>query len=222
MLNVGLTGGIASGKSAVADMFVQKGAFHLDFDRIAHEVAEPYSEVWYTIVNNFGTEILREDKSINRGKLGEIVFGDWDKLKLLNTIVHPAVINIWEKRLKAIQVEHPTAIVISNVPLLFEINMQSYFDVVIVVYASPEEQIRRLMSRNGYTLEQARARLNSQLPIYEKIKRADIVIDNNGSIEETKETVNTVWQHLLALEEKKRHGKNPVPKNIITTRRYSR
>lgn len=204
MLNVGLTGGIASGKSVVASMFARKGALHLDFDRIAHEVIEPHTDVWHAIINNFGSEILREDKTINREKLGEIVFRDHEKLKLLNSIVHPAAITIWEKRLKKIKEENPTAVVISSVPLLFEINMQGAFDVVIVVYASPEEQIRRLMHRNGYSLEQAKARLNSQLPIDEKTKLADIVINNNGSLEEAEKIVDTVWEHLITLERKKR------------------
>jgi dephospho-CoA kinase len=203
MLNVGLTGGIACGKSTVAKMFVNHGAHLIDFDRLAHEVQEPGKQAWEEVVDYFGEEILLPDKKIDRVKLGNIVFTDKKKLNALNNIVHPLVYQSWHARLEKIGKKEKHAIVLSDVPLLFEVNMQHLFDLTMLVLIAPEEQIRRLMTRNGVNKEYAKKRLNSQMPISEKIALADIVIDNEGSIPETEKRVRQVWQELLHKEKQK-------------------
>jgi dephospho-CoA kinase len=206
MLNVGLTGGIASGKSTVAKMLQEKGAYLIDFDKLAHFVEEPGQPAWNAIVNFFGEDILNEDRTINRIKLGLIVFLDREKLSRLNSIVHPAVFEEWKRRLEDFRRKDPGAIVISDVPLLIEVGMQQQVDVVVLVHVSPEDQIQRLMERNGCSREDAVRRLSSQMPIDEKISHADLVIDNKGSVEETEIAVNAVWEDLLIRERKLREG----------------
>jgi dephospho-CoA kinase len=203
MLNVGLTGGIASGKSTVAKMFTKHGAHLIDFDGLAHEVQEPGKPAWKEVVNYFGEGILQSDKKIDRVKLGNIVFAEKEKLVELNNIVHPLVYQEWYKRLKNIDKKDKHAIVLSDIPLLFEGNMQYLFDLTMLVLIKPEGQIRRLMARNGVSKAEAGKRLKSQMPISEKIALADIVIDNDGGISETKKRVEQVWQELLNMEKVK-------------------
>jgi dephospho-CoA kinase len=196
MLNVGLTGGIASGKSTVARMFVEKGAILIDFDGLAHAVEMPEGSVWREIVGHFGEGILLPDQRIDRVKLGAIVFSDRQKRKTLNRLVHPAVFAEWQKRLAEIEKERPDAVVVSDIPLLFEAGVEKMVDLVLLVYISPEEQIRRLMIRSSFTPEEAERRVASQMPIGEKIPRADIVIRNGGSVEETAREVDRAWEEL--------------------------
>ena len=202
MLNVGLTGGIASGKSTVAKMFEDKGAYLIDFDALAHFAEEPDQPAWKAVVEVFGRDILNEDETINRAKLGLIVFSDQEKLSRLNSIVHPAVFDLWRQRMGDVRKINPRAIVIADIPLLIEVRMQHLFDVVILVHASPEHQIRRLMDRNACSREDAESRLGAQMPIDEKIPHADFVIDNRGSIEITRSVVDAVWEELVELEKK--------------------
>lgn len=202
MLNVGLTGGIASGKSTVAKIFEDKGAYLIDFDALAHFAEEPDQPAWKAIVEVFGREILNEDGTINRAKLGQIVFANQEKLSTLNSIVHPAVFDLWRRRIEDIREMNPRAIVVSDVPLLIEVSVQHLFDVVILVYVSPEDQIKRLRERNEYSRKEAESRLDTQMPIDEKIPHADYVIDNKGPIETTRSVVNAVWEELLVRERK--------------------
>jgi dephospho-CoA kinase len=202
MLNVGFTGGIASGKSTVAKIFQEKGAFLIDFDKLAHFVEEPDQQAWKAIVDFFGSDILNEDRTINRVKLGLLVFTDREKLSKLNGIVHPAIFDEWKRRREDIRERNPHAIVISDVPLLIEVGMQKMFDVVVLVHASPEDQIERLMERNGLSREDAVRRLSSQMPIDEKRAYADIVIDNHDSLEVTRRIINDVWKDILEREKK--------------------
>jgi dephospho-CoA kinase len=204
MLNVGLTGGIASGKSTVAKMFEDKGAYLIDFDALAHFVEEPDRPVYKAIIEFFGREILNEDWTINRAKLGQIVFSDEEKLSVLNSIVHPAVFDLWRQRIDDIRKINPRAIVVSDVPLLLEVRLQHLFDVVILVYVSPEDQVRRLTERNEYSQKEAESRLDTQMPIDEKISHADFIIDNKGPIDTTRSIVDAVWEELLMLEKKNR------------------
>ncbi|HON57980.1 MAG TPA: dephospho-CoA kinase [Smithella sp.] len=203
MLNVGLTGGIACGKSTVARMLSRKGAYVIDFDKIAHEVQKPRKPAWQEVVACFGKEILDADLKIDRLKLGNIVFADKKKLQQLNKIVHPFVYEEWNRQIKKIGENDKKAIIIADVPLLFEGKMQHLFDVTILVLIEPEEQIRRLIRRNQITEEEARKRLASQLPIKEKVALADLVIDNRGSIWETQSRVDKVWQQLKQKERQK-------------------
>ncbi len=203
MLNVGFTGGIACGKTTVAAMLVEKGARLIDFDVLAHEVEMPDRTAWRGIVSAFGEGILRADRTIDRLKLGEVVFADREKLRQLNGIVHPAVFTAWLERLDEIAREDPHAVVLSDVPLLFEVGMKGAFDLVALVYISPEEQVERLMKRNGFSEEEARARLAAQMSIDDKVGQADIVINNQGTVEQTRMTIDAVWADLLRREREK-------------------
>jgi len=204
MLNVGLTGGIASGKSTVAEMFVRHGASLIDLDKLAHDVEKPQLPAWEEIVEYFGSSILLVDGSINRNKLAKIVFADKEKLFKLNSIVHPHVLREWQKRLAEIEKKNRKAIIISDVPLLFEGKLQSKVDLTLLVLAAREQQTSRLMARNDLTEAEAQRRLESQMPIEEKIKLADIVIENKGAPADTKKAVAKIWQELLIREENKR------------------
>jgi len=200
MLNVGLTGGIACGKSTVARMFVQLGGYLIDFDHLAHEVQEPDKPAWRDVVDAFGTDVLRADRTIDRSELARVVFNHPEKLQRLNQIVHPRVFEEWCLRLEKIKSQNPRAIIFADVPLLFEGRMQKLFDLTILVMIDPAEQIDRLMGRNGICREDAGLRLASQMPIHDKIPLADIVINNQGTIPETERTIAGVWQNLLARE----------------------
>ena len=204
MLSIGLTGGIASGKSTVAQMLMHLGAHLIDFDKLAHEVQKPGKPAWKEIVAHFGTDILNQDETIDRVKLAQIVFADKKELKALNNIVHPHVFNLWQKRLDKIKRKDEHAIVLSDIPLLFEGKTQNLFDLTILVLISSEEQICRLMARNNLSRDEARMRLKSQMPIDEKIKLADIVIENKDTQVKTEKTVVNVWKELLIREENKR------------------
>jgi dephospho-CoA kinase len=196
MLNVGLTGGIATGKSVVARMLVEKGALLIDLDELAHKAQEPEGDVWREIVRHFGKDVLCADKTIDRPRLGSIVFADPSRLQLLNRLVHPAVFEAWQGRLREIRQINPAAIVLSAVPLLIEDNLMEMVDLVLLVYAPREKQLLRLIARNGYSRHEAEIRIASQMPIEEKLSYADIIINNEGSEEETKRTLTDVWEEL--------------------------
>jgi len=204
MLNVGLTGGIASGKSTIARVLVEKGALLIDLDELAHEIEAPGGDVWHGIVRNFGKGVLNADRTIDRKKLGAIVFADPTRLRLLNELVHPAVFEAWRGRLREICGISPAAIVLSAVPLLIEVGMVEAVDLVLLVYITPERQISRLMRRNGYSREEAEARIASQMPIEEKVSYADIIVDNDGSEEDTKRVLTDIWEELKKREKSAR------------------
>lgn len=206
MLNVGLTGGIACGKSTVARMLAEKGAVLIDFDELAHAVQEPEGAVWREIIRHFGEEILHEDRTIDRRKLGETVFADREKRELLNRLVHPAIFEEWQRRLAEIRVRRADAIVVSDIPLLIEAGLKGMVDLVLLVYITPEEQVRRVMARNGFSREEAERRLAAQMPIEEKLRWADIVIRNGGSPEETRRVVSEVWMELNIREKRRQEG----------------
>jgi dephospho-CoA kinase len=204
MLNVGLTGGIACGKSTVARMLAEHGALLIDFDEIAHAVEEPDGPVWREIVRHFGREFLRTDRTIDRRKLGAVVFADREKRELLNSLVHPAVIAEWQRRREEIRKRRPDAIVLSDIPLLIEAGMKPMVDLVILVHLPPEEQIVRLMARDAYSREEALRRIASQMPIDDKLSVADIVIRNEGPPEQTRMQIGDLWEELKKREELRR------------------
>jgi dephospho-CoA kinase len=206
MLNVGLTGGISTGKTTIARMLLEKGACLIDFDALAHDVQLPETDVWREIVETFGQDILAPDNTIDRNKLGAIVFSDPTKLQRLNEIVHPAVFREWQKRLQQIESVQPDAIVLSDIPLLIEIGAQDRVDMVLLVYISIDEQMERLIQRNGYSREYAEKRISSQMPIEKKVQYARIVINNQGSLDQAKVRVENVWQELIRYEQKKREN----------------
>jgi dephospho-CoA kinase len=185
-------------------MFVKNGAYLIDFDKLAHKVQEPGKPAWKKVINHFGEEILQPDKKIDRVKLGDIVFADKRKLIELDKIIHPLVYQEWRALLEKISKKEKNAIILSDVPLLFEGNMQHLFDSTVLVLIAPDEQIRRLIARNRVSKKEAEKRLKSQMSINEKIALADIVIDNEGSILETEKRVGQVWQELLQKEKQKK------------------
>jgi dephospho-CoA kinase len=208
MLNVGLTGGIGSGKSTVDRLFRKKGAEIIDFDSLAHAAEAPGSTAWKEIVAYFGRDILNHDDTINRERLGTIVFRDSKKLKKLNSIVHPSLFDEWKRKIEVIRLKRKDAVIISDIPLLIEVKWHEYVDVVVLVYISPEEQIKRIMKRNGYTRHEATDRLNSQMPIGEKVPYANFIIHNEGSVEETEKIVSDIWETLLEREKEKRNNQH--------------
>lgn len=204
MLNVGLTGGIACGKSTVARLFAEKGAFLIDLDRLAHAVVMPDQPAWRQITDYFGPDILLSDGTIDRARLGGIVFRDKSKRAKLNSIVHPAIFAAWCSRTQEIKETKSDAIILSDAPLLIEEGMQPLFDLVMLVYVSREQQTDRLMKRSGLSREEALRRLESQMPIDDKLAYAQIVIRNHGTPGDTQRIVDEVWRELLQQEEERR------------------
>ena len=198
MITVGLTGGIASGKSTVAAMLVDLGAQLIDFDVVAREVVKPHLPAWKQIVEYFGREMLADDLSIDRQKLARVVFNDKQKLEKLNEIIHPAAFDEGLKLEQKIAAENPTAIIIKDIPLLIETGYHRSVDKVIVVSTSRENQIYRLLGK-GFDLKQAEGRMAAQLPLEEKVKHADYIIDNDGEINETRKQVEKVIGELQLL-----------------------
>lgn len=194
MLTVGLTGGIGAGKSEVSRLFVARGAVLIDADRIAREVVAPGTEGLAAVVDAFGTEVLAEDGGLDRPKLGSIVFADPEKLAVLNSIVHPLV-GIRSRALEAAAADD--AVVIHDVPLLAENGLKSLYDLVIVVDASPETQLDRLVRLRGMTEHDARARMAAQATREKRLEIADIVIDNDVPLDELERRVTDVWADLV-------------------------
>lgn len=198
MIRIGLTGGMGTGKATVARIFRRLGAFVIDADSLAREVIRPGRPVWREIVAAFGGGILKADGSVNRRGLAAIVFSDESRLRMLNSIVHPPVIRAMERKLARMRSEgkYPAAVV--NAPLLFEAGLEGAFDAIVVVTCPREEQIRRCVERDGFSEEEIESRLRMQIPLAEKVRRADYVIDNGGSREKTEEQVRQVWRRVLA------------------------
>lgn len=195
---IGLTGGIAAGVTLVAGMFRDLGAVVIEADQVSREVAHPGSEVVERIKAAFGQHVVAPDGTLDRRRLGEIIFRDPEARGRLNAITHPAIRRrIWE-RLEAIRREQPDAVVIVDIPLLLDTSGPETFDLdgVIVVTATPEQQIQRTMNRDGLDRDEAQRRLDAQRPVALKVADADWVIDNAGSIEETSRQVRAVWDDL--------------------------
>ncbi|MDR9791626.1 MAG: dephospho-CoA kinase [Bacillaceae bacterium] len=188
---IGLTGGIASGKSTVSEMLKKRGIPVIDADLIAREVVEVGKKAYTEIVNAFGKEILNEDLTINRARLGSIVFQNEDKRKKLNSIVHPEVRLEMKRRQEQLISEGAKAVVL-DIPLLFESNLKHLVDKVIVVYTGEKNQLERLMKRNNFSKEEALSRINAQMPLKEKVKFADAVINNDGTLEETEQQLENI------------------------------
>lgn len=184
----GLTGGIATGKSTVAHMFTSFEIPIIDADILAREVVEPGEEAYEKIVETFGKDILKNDQTLNRKKLGKIIFSDEKKRKQLNQITHP-IIRKEMQRQKDVYIQQGEKCVILDIPLLFENNLTKEVDYTVVVYTTKETQLKRLMKRDCLTEEEAKQRINAQMSIEKKRKRADCLIDNNGTKKETFEQV---------------------------------
>lgn len=187
MLVAGLTGGIASGKSTVSAFFQKAGAHIIDADVIARQVAAPGWPAWKAIQSAFGNDVIRSDGTIDRALLGELVFNDRRLRRQLEGIIHPHVRLQINRKLIRLQRTAPDAVVIQDIPLLLETGMTEGLAEIIVVYAPAEVQLRRLMLRDGIDLKAARARLDAQMPMAEKRRRATIVIDNSGALSATRQ-----------------------------------
>ncbi|MBM4762521.1 dephospho-CoA kinase [Bacillus sp. B15-48] len=190
-LIIGLTGGIASGKSTVSQMLTEMGITVIDADVESRLAVEKGEKAYNDIVRYFGKDILDENGVINRAKLGAIIFNDEEKRLVLNSIVHPAVRERMEEK-KEQAIQKGEKVVVLDIPLLIEGENQYSVDKILLIYVDEEMQLRRLMERNHFSVEEARSRINSQMPLKEKVKHADKVIDNNGTIEETAEQVKKI------------------------------
>jgi dephospho-CoA kinase len=193
---LGVTGGVATGKTTVAKMFEELGARTIDFDMLSRLVVEPGKQAWKEIVDCFGEEVLLEDRTLDRRKLAEIVFRDEKKRKKLESLIHPKVGEEFMRRVAEFAAHDPNGIVQAVVPLLFEVNMQSLFDKVLLVYAPEETQIERLVGRDGISRDMAAIVLASQWPIEKKRELADFIVDNSGSLEPTRKQVEQIWEEL--------------------------
>jgi len=199
-LIVGLTGGIASGKSTVSDMLEELGAPLIDFDLIARQVVEPGTRGLEAIVNYFGKQILAEDGTLDRNKLSKIVFKDFEKRKKLERITHPLIYEEFFKQIDAIAKKDPDAVIQVSIPLLIEQGMQHAFDNLIIVYVSQKIQVERLEQRDGISIKEAANILKSQLSIDEKVGFANFIINNENTVEETRKQVNKVWRSLKNIQ----------------------
>lgn len=198
MLRVGLTGGIASGKSTVAARMTELGLTVLNADALAHRLIEPGQPAYDDIVREFGREILRADGSVDRKKLGDIVFRDAARRERLNQIVHPRVIEAREERLQEMETQNPLGLAIVEAALLIEAGYYKKLDRLVVCSCRPEQQMERLRAR-GLTEEEARQRIDAQLPLAEKLRLADDVVDCSGTLEETERQTDALVARLRRL-----------------------
>ncbi|MBI3359471.1 MAG: dephospho-CoA kinase [Nitrospirae bacterium] len=198
MVYVGLTGGIASGKSTVSRIFKEAGAFIVDADAIAHDLLCKKESVYRSVLNTFGAHILGEEGQIDRNKLGEIVFQDAKKLTALNQIVHPFVLEAMEQEGEMIVAQDPHAVIVFDVPLLIETRTHQKVDIVMLVYVDKETQINRLCARDGLSRESAEIRLKLQMALDEKHAYANEIIDNRKSFQEVRDDVMRIYEMLRA------------------------
>lgn len=199
MLLVGLTGGVAAGKSTVARAFRDCGAHVIDADLLARQVVEPGKPAWRDIVRTFGREILRPDRSIDRAALGALVFRNQAHLKRLGAIVHPRVAREQARVTRAIAKQDPTAVIIYDAPVLIEANAHRRMDRLLVVTADRETQIARLRARNGLSRAEALRRIRSQLPLAKKRALADRVIDGTMPRRRLPAAIRRLYAELKAL-----------------------
>ena len=185
----GLTGGTGSGKTTVANYLTEMGYTVIDADIVARSLTEPGSQVLWKLADTFGSEIIAEDGSLIRKKLGDIIFNNKEKLQMLNDIMGPAMDSAFKAALDAATLERPYSKVFFDAPTLYESGRESMVDEVWVVAAGLETRIKRIMDRDGLSREQVLARMAIQLPEEEKIRRADVVIYNDGTLEELREKV---------------------------------
>jgi dephospho-CoA kinase len=206
MLKVGLTGGIASGKSTVSRIFASFGAKVLDADEVAREVLLPGQPAWTKLRRAFGQEFFHSDGTVKRKQLRKLVFADPEKRSQLNAIVHPEVMKEINRRSEILSSSVQTGVLLVDVPLLLEVGVANRFDKVVVVYVSKSVQINRLQQRDGISEEEAKQALKAQMALSKKVEQADYVIDNSGTLEETQAQVQRVWQELLVLARNERRG----------------
>ncbi|REE78878.1 dephospho-CoA kinase [Paenibacillus taihuensis] len=194
VLRLGLTGGIACGKSTVSAMLLARGAKLVDADQVAREVVLPGEPALAAIVSEFGQAVLNEDGTMNRAQVGKLVFNNPEQLSKLNSILHPAIRKRMWERIEAYEAEDPKQLIVADIPLLFETGQDAMYDAVMVVYVPQSVQLERLKQRNQLTEEQASQRIALQLDIEEKKRRATYVIDNRGTLAETEQQIERFWR----------------------------
>ena len=196
MTVVALTGGVAAGKTTVTDILSARGARVIDADILARAAVQPGSPALQGIQEKFGADVLDSTGSLNREALGKLIFHDPDAREALNAIVHPRVRELYEAELSAIQAETPDAVVVYAVPLLAEARSVSEFDAVIVAHAPEEVRLARLQEHRGFSEEDARARVGSQVSDEARLAMADSVVDCSGSLEETRSAAHELFDEL--------------------------
>ena len=199
-LIVGLTGGIVGGKSTVASMFKDLGAKIIDADKLGHSVILPHRPAWEKITRLFGKGILQNDLTVDRGKLGKIVFANQVLLKKLNEITHPEITKLIKREINLAKnkTHNQEKVLIIDAALIYEAKIDRFTDKIIVVYIDKDEQIKRLIKRNNLSKDEALERIRSQIPMKEKAKMADYVIDNSNSLNKTKKQVEKIWESLVS------------------------
>ncbi len=188
---IGLTGGIASGKSTVSALLLEKGYSVLDADKIAWQLAEPAQPLWQEYRNRYGTQVLHEDRTLNRQAVANIVFANPQERQWMDGMAHPIIKAEIKRQLIELE-KQGAAVVFLDVPLLYESGWDAMADITWVVYVSRENQVERLCSRNGFTVKEAERRISVQMSMEEKRARAQVVIDNNGNMEQLKQQVLTL------------------------------
>ncbi len=196
MVTIGLTGGIASGKSTVSKEFEKLGTFVIDADQIARALSRPHKPLWRKIIAYFGREIQKEDLTIDRFKLAQKIFACEGEREALNKMIHPEIKREIDRRRREIGKDDPDAMVLLDAALLIETGTFREMDKIIVVSASKENQIRRLVDREGLSLGEAKRRIRAQMPLEEKLKYADYVINTNGSLEDIRKQVSRIHGEL--------------------------
>ena len=200
MLHVGLTGNIGSGKSTTVLIFAELGAHVIDADKVAHELLAPGSQVYANVLQAFGEAYLDPDGTINRRKLGEVVFASPEKLRLLNSLTHPEVRTVVLGRIVELEQSVRNGIVIVDAALMVESGFYKLFDKIIVASCDPALQISRVMSRDGLSAEEAKARIAAQMPVAEKLKVAHYTIETSGTWKQTREQTEAIYRDLLSQE----------------------
>lgn len=207
MLVVGLTGGAGSGKTTVARMFREEGAYVIDADEIAREIVRPHEPAWQALRKAFGEGILDHEGAIDRKRLSERVFSSSHERQKLNRILHPPIRREIRRRVEEIRRRDPEALVVIDAPLLVEVGLHHEVEKVIVVRAQESQQVERLRKRSGLSEEAARKILRAQMPLEEKLKVADFVIPNESSLEETGKRAREVFRALKRLADQRRRGR---------------
>lgn len=198
VLTVALTGGIATGKSVVAKILTDHGCFVQSADQLAHDLMTPGRPAWRQIVAHFGTDILNQDRTVNRTRLGAIIYSSAKERHFLNRLIHPLVLAKKKTAIRTLEKKATHKIFVSEAALTVESGFAPFFDKVIVVHCPERLQVERLMKRDGITRRDAWKRLRSQMPTAEKIKQADYLIETSGSTEETAAQTERVYKNLLA------------------------
>lgn len=217
MLRVGLTGGIASGKTTVAGMFSRLGAHVIDADVLAHQALATDSPTWRRVVQLFGQDVLDQDRTINRARVGRLVFANRTLRRRLEAIIHPEVRRRQQVLALAIAAKKPSAVVIFDIPLLIETGGHRRMDRVIVVTADRRTQIHRLLHRRGLDRDEAQRRLAAQMPFREKVRHADYVVSGTWPLEKVRHRVRQIYDELSRLA-RRRQVDAPHPRPIKSRR----